>query len=606
MFLYYFPVQYFNTDCDAEVNMKSIKTKLMISFLLIICFVITLYTMFYYSQSSSSIKTKVGTESYNSLVQLDSNMSNSFNEIESIAKPFFVNQDLQKLLLGKKTDIESIIALRTNLSQTIDTNYYLDDMTVLDGDMEYFLGVKPIVNTPLLYQNMKEKFIESNRDSNLWLGPFYVMTTNEPRKYYIQCKPIRRISNYSDIIGYLCISIDESKIKDSYLNIITNSKASLGIINSNGIVFSNSDNNLVGNTSDSLEQIYGMDILADNYNYKIYGNKLVSVYSSTLTGYIFYRIDELDDFNLKIRTLIIDIVAITLISIAVAFFIAMAFISKILNPLRKLEQNMMLVEKGNFENKVEITNDDEIGNLAKVYNNMIQKIKLLVEDIRVLERKKRESELYVLQTQINPHFIYNTLSTIKWLAVKFGEIELSDLVSDFGMVLRSSISIGKQYVTLSEEIKCLKSYGAIQRVRFDKKFEILFEVDESIMNCVVLKFMLQILLENAIVHGIEPKKEIGLIRVVCKPQGNELFFCVEDNGIGITPEVLSDLRNKLKSQHFEGFMKSIGLLNLKERLRIYYGEEYKIYIESTANVCTKVFFYTPIQWEVPTNENDNS
>ena len=115
------------------------------------------------------------------------------------------------------------------MAQTIDTNYYLDDITILDSNMEYILGVKSIINTELLYNETKEKFIENKRDGNLWLGPFYVLTTtNEPRKYYIQCKTIRRISDYSDIIGYLCISIDESKIKDSYLNIITNSTRSHG------------------------------------------------------------------------------------------------------------------------------------------------------------------------------------------------------------------------------------------------------------------------------------------------------------------------------------------------------------------------------------------
>jgi len=534
-------------------------------------------------------------------------MSNSFSEIDSIVKPIFVNLSLQKLLLSPKAEIETVVALRAYLAQTIDTNYYLDDMTILNNNMEYILGVKSIINTELLYKQIKEKFLESNEDSYAWLGPFYILTTtNEPRKYYIQCKPIRRISTYTDIIGYFCISIDESKLKDSYLNIINNSKSNLGIINSNGIIFSNSDDRMVGKDTSSLEQMYGEDIMDKNVNYRIHGNKLVSVYSSKKTGYLFYRIDELDEVNLQIRTLIFNIVFITLISFAVAFIIAMVFVSRILNPLKKLEHNMMLVEKGNFESKVEITNEDEIGNLAKVYNNMIQKIKLLVDDIRVLERKKRKSELYVLQTQINPHFIYNTLSTIKWLAVKFGEIELSDLVSNFGMVLRSSITIGKQFVTVSEEIQCLKSYSAIQKVRFDNKFEIEFEVDESILECVVLKFMLQILLENAIVHGIEPKKETGLIRVICKPKGEELFFCVEDNGIGITSEKLQELKDKLKSQHFEGFMKSIGLLNLKERLRIYYGEEYEIHIESMVNVGTKVFFYTPIQREAPSNENDYS
>ena len=585
--------------------MKSIKTKLMLSFMLIICFVIALYTIFYYFQSLNNIKLKAGTGSYNSLVQLEKNVSNSFREIDSITKPIFVNPNVQKLLISK-ADIETVVSMRTNLAQIIDTNYYLDDMTILNSDMEYILGVKSIISTELLYKLVKEQFTENNGDSNLWLGPFNVYTTtNEPRKYYIQCKTIRRISNFNEIIGFLCISIDESKIKDSYMNIIDNSKSSLGIINSKGIVFSNSDDKLIGKTSEFLVQTYGEEMLNSNYNYRIYGNKLVSVFTSKQNGYIFYRVDELDEFNMEIRTLVVNIVIVILISFVAAFFVAMVFVSRILEPLKKLKQNMMMVQKGNFENKVDIANEDEIGNLAQAYNNMIQKIKLLLEDVRVLERKKRESELYVLHTQINPHFIYNTLSTIKWLAVKFGEIELSDLVSNFGMVLRSSISIGKRFVTLKEEIQCLKSYGDIQRVRFDKKFEILFDVDESILDCVVLKFMLQILLENSIVHGIEPKKESGLIRVVCKPEAGKLYFCIEDNGTGITPEKLQELKDKLKSRHFEGFMKSIGLLNLKERLRIYYGEEYEIHIESEVNVGTKVFFHTPIQWEVPSDENDN-
>ena len=587
--------------------MKSIKTKLMLSFLLIICFVIALYTLFYYLQSLSSIKVKVGTESYNSLVQLDRNITNSFSEITNIGKPIFVNQDVQRLLLSSKADIETIVSLRTYLAQTIDTNYFLADMTILDNNMEYLLGVKSIVDTERLYRTVFDEFIRSNEDGNMWLGPFNVLTsTNEPRKYYIQCKPIRRISKFNDIIGYLCISIDESKIKDSYMNIINNSTSSIGIINSSGIVFSNSDNELIGKNSDVLEQIYGKGMLDRNYDYRISGKKLISVYPSRKMGYIFYRVDELDEFNLQMRALVVNIVIVTLISLIVAFFVAMVFVSRIINPLRQLKQNMMLVEKGNFENKVEITSEDEIGDLAKVYNNMIQKIKLLVENIRILERKKRESELYVLQTQINPHFIYNTLSTIKWLAVKFGEIELSNLVSNFGMVLRSSISIGKQFVTVFEEIQCLKSYSEIQRVRFDRKFEIIFEVDESILSCVVLKFVLQILLENSIVHGIEPKKGTGMIKVICRPQEGKLFFCVEDNGVGIAPEKLQELREKLQSEHFEGFDKSIGLLNLKERLRIYYGEEFEVQIESTEDTGTKVFFHTPVQWEVPSNENDHS
>lgn len=252
---------------------------------------------------------------------------------------------------------------------------------------------------------------------------------------------------------------------------------------------------------------------------------------------------------------------------------------------------MKEVEQGHFDNaNIEVISENEIGSLSKSFNIMTAEIKKLMEENIYEQKQKRKNELKALQSQINPHFLYNTLDSIIWMAEGNKNKEVVLMTSSLAKLLRQSISNENEVLTIGQEMEYIKSYLTIQKMRYKDKMEYVIDVDKDIYGFEIVKLVLQPIVENAIYHGIKFKDTMCLLRIRGYCAGNNIIIKVIDNGIGMTKEVLSHIFDEQKQNHKSN---GVGIFNVQMRLRLYYGRNYGISYESTPGEGTTATIIIP-------------
>jgi two-component system sensor histidine kinase YesM len=281
-----------------------------------------------------------------------------------------------------------------------------------------------------------------------------------------------------------------------------------------------------------------------------------------------------------------------LLLIIISSIIAIILSGEITKPLKVLANSMKEVQKGHFENAaVESIDSNEIGMLSKSFNIMTRKIQELMEQ-NVLEQKlKRKSELRALQSQINPHFLYNTLDSIIWMSEGGKNQEVVLMTSSLAKLLRQSISNEDEIVTIASEIGYTKSYLTIQKMRYKDKLEFEIVLEDEVMKESIVKLVLQPLVENAIYHGIKYKDGKGLIKISGFRQEQDIIIRIEDNGKGMDEETLKHVFDRKESNsHSNG----VGINNVNNRLKLYYGSRYGLAYDSKLSEGTIVEVRIPI------------
>jgi two-component system sensor histidine kinase YesM len=259
---------------------------------------------------------------------------------------------------------------------------------------------------------------------------------------------------------------------------------------------------------------------------------------------------------------------------------------------------MREVQAGDFNQQVEVALRDEIGQLGKGYNIMVAKIKELIQDVYESELSKKESELRVLQSQINPHFLYNTLNSITWMSYREGAEKTADMLQHLSDFFRYNLSQGSDIISLRQELNIVESYLYLSNIRFADKLTYSIEVDERFADVLIPKLILQPLVENAVVHGIEQIEENGFVNVSVRESEGALLIEVTDNGLGIPPDTLEMLRGAILSEKRTVYPEDNGgfaLLNVRDRLINHFGEGVAIEISSKRNIGTTVKMLIPLR-----------
>ncbi|MCE5286156.1 MAG: sensor histidine kinase [Pelosinus sp.] len=303
-----------------------------------------------------------------------------------------------------------------------------------------------------------------------------------------------------------------------------------------------------------------------------------------------FSVEETEEEIARIRIIFFGIGLLTLV---LAFMAAMYFTSSIAKPLSKLRSLMKQAEEGDLTVQFKSRYNDEIGQLGNSFNNMIREISKLIELVYTEQKSKREAELKTLQAQIKPHFLYNTLDTIHWMAQAHGADDIEEVVGALANLFRIGLSKGKEMITVGEELKHIKSYLIIQKARYEDKLDYAVEFDEDILHYSVIKLLLQPLVENAIYHGLNAKRGGGKLVIIAKKRNNQLYFSVTDNGNGITPEKIQEINEMLlkkKSPENLGY----GVFNVNERIRLVFGDEYGLIFHSVYGEGTTVEIWHPL------------
>ncbi|MCI8995675.1 MAG: sensor histidine kinase [Lachnospiraceae bacterium] len=295
--------------------------------------------------------------------------------------------------------------------------------------------------------------------------------------------------------------------------------------------------------------------------------------------------------TLKMRLFVVFVAA----SFLLVLMLINAFISsRITNPIQELEKSVNAIEAGELDTEVYAKGAYEIQHLGRSIGDMAKRIQALMQDIVVEHESKRKSEFDTLQSQINPHFLYNTLDIIVWMIENEQKQEAVKVVTALARFFRISLSRGKSIIPVKDELEHVRNYLMIQQMRFKNKFVYEIQAEDEVMELGSLKLMLQPLVENAIYHGMEFMDGDGEIHVQVRRDGEDLWFEVRDNGLGMTREQAESLlseKNHVSSRRGSG----IGVKNVNERIRLYFGEAYGLSIESEPDEGTRILLRLPAE-----------
>ena len=290
------------------------------------------------------------------------------------------------------------------------------------------------------------------------------------------------------------------------------------------------------------------------------------------------------------------IVFVILLIIFIVILINSYISFRVTNPIRELEKSVKELEEGNLDADIYMGGSYEVQHLGKSVQDMKFRIKGLMQDIVNEHEEKRKSEFDSLQAQINPHFLYNTLDIIVWQIENEKQSEAVHTVTALARFFRLSLGKGKNIVTVKDEIDHVKNYLMIQHMRFKNKFDYEFDIAEDVLELPSLKLMLQPLVENAIYHGMEFMDGDGLITLKAWREEDELYLSVADNGLGMTEDKVEMILTG-KSSSGNGRGSGIGVKNVNERIKLYFGEAYGITIDSEPDEGTTVIIHLPAKDE---------
>lgn len=344
------------------------------------------------------------------------------------------------------------------------------------------------------------------------------------------------------------------------------------------------------------------------------GGTLLFMYqSSTFTGWRTVGVFPTRDSISEVRQIQFYVVSFVFVVCLFGLSASLWFSRSIAQPIFRLMSYMRRAETGNLRPGRWSDRADEIGMLGNSYNRMLAQIRQLISLNELRERQKRDAEMRSLQEHIKPHFLYNTLDTIHWMARKEGAEDVSGMVGALSRLFRIGLSKGQDYIPLHSEIEHMTSYLQIQQTRYRDRLQYTLNIPEDLRDLFVLKLLLQPLIENAIYHGIKGRRGPGHIRVEARLEHNRLLLTVQDNGAGMSNERLAEMQQLLEaplasleasSPGMTG--KSYGMLNVQARLRLSFGDEYGIMLESREGEGTSVTIIHPLMRELPATKQINN
>nr|WP_307993188.1 sensor histidine kinase [uncultured Niameybacter sp.] len=267
--------------------------------------------------------------------------------------------------------------------------------------------------------------------------------------------------------------------------------------------------------------------------------------------------------------------------------------SRLSAPLYRLQKSMKLVEEGNFNIRLQETGEYIVSELSKTFNKMVERIEGLKHEIVKEQDHKRKKEMEVLQSQINPHFLYNTLDSIIWLIEDERTEEATTMITALSRFFRIGISSGKNIITVRKELEHARNYLAIQKIRYKSKFDYNIEASPEVLELPTLKLLLQPLIENALCHGIEYIQHKGEISIKVYEEEGTLIYQIQDNGVGIPPHIMEHLLDENYNLETKG--SGVGLKNVHKRIQLYYGNTYGVKVESELEEGTKIEIRIPIR-----------
>ena len=369
-----------------------------------------------------------------------------------------------------------------------------------------------------------------------------------------------KIQNNNDTIGYIVSSIHSQDFTYLFSNQLSNDEG-FGIISKeNEPIYINS----ILETSGIFDKLHYAWISNSKYD-DYFNDYYITIQNIENTGFkqIVIHPKVLSSSTMNRMYLMVGLLAV--LSFIVCIIVAQKTTTSFTQPINQMNQAMKQVQEGKLDTSIPVLRNDEFGVLSQNFNVMTQELSNFLEQKIETQRKLADIQIAMMQAQLNPHFLYNTLDTIKWMA-KSAKVEpISQLSQKLARILRTSI-VKEQFITIGEEFQICSAYGEIQNIRFQGKYQFLFDCPKDLLSYKIPKLIIQPLVENAIIHGLR-MKEAGIIKVFASKNNDAIILSVQDNGIGIDDEMMQFI-NTHQWKQIDGH---IGMYNVDSILRLHYG-----------------------------------
>ncbi|WP_239616073.1 cache domain-containing sensor histidine kinase [Cohnella mopanensis] len=577
---------------------RSFQTNIVLAFVLVILMTILIMSVTSYYLSRDSVKTNTQAYTLELVKQVNQNIKSYVNGMKYMSSLVANNRSVQQYL-----STESFESLREEKKQKDTVSDFLEAMfisrsdiasiNIFGSDDKFISGRKDFELNP----NFEIKSMKWYKDAIAANGADVVSSSHvQPiikGRYPWVVSLSRELLSHDGTqkLGVFLVDLNFNVLSDMLKDIKLGDRGYVFIIDSSGkivyhpqqqLIYSNLKSELIDNVLANTSGTFTSDEGSRSRIYSIqdsdFGWKIIGV------SYV----NELVANQQNMRS---SFILLGIICIVIAIMISVLLTQRISQPIKMLEHHMKEVEKGNFDIHVPVPRTIEIGRLARTFNIMVGKIKELMTQAISDQEQKRKSEIKALQSQINPHFLYNTLDSIIWMAESYKAKEITIMTSALAKLLRSSISKGEELVQISTEVEHITSYLKIQKMRYSNKMDYLVEISESLRDYLSIKLILQPIVENAIYHGIKKKRGSGWIMIRSEETESDILLIVEDNGYGMDNEKCKSLLHP--STIRSGSRGGVGVRNVHERLQLYFGTQYGLSYTSELGVGTVVTIRFP-------------
>lgn len=372
------------------------------------------------------------------------------------------------------------------------------------------------------------------------------------------------------------------------------------LMDSNGEIIYHPKQKLIYNNLYEENNITAISYDDGSVEEEFHGEKrIVTVKTVSYTGWKLVRVVPMSVFEMGISDMRLVVILFVALAMLMIIVINQLVSARIAMPLKKLNDSVKDLESGNMNPDIYVGGSLEVEHLGMTLRSTVEQLRQLMDDIVKEQEKKRKSELDALQSQINPHFLYNTLDSIVWMIEGERYQDAVFMITQLASLFRISLSRGKTIISIADEIKHAKNYMNIQKVRYKNSFSVEFDIDEEIMECCTVKLVIQPLLENAIYYGVEGMDGDGEIKVKGYRKDQDIYIEVSDNGFGMPQDVVDALLTENERVPQKG--SGVGLINVYNRIRLRFGNAYRLEIESIPDEGTIVRIHLPYVIYSPEN-----
>lgn len=519
--------------------------------------------------------------------KLTENLSTQLIESKANEAGAWLNQRIRELHTISRTptvvsmEDDALKKYITQLSNDMDSyygnNYGTFSINRLDG-LEYITEYQTIDVSDRDYYN---EILITDKE---YVISKPIISKTDQSLITVACYPI--FDKSSEKIGFVAAAISLKKLTEITDNLIFYNGESM-ILDSSGAIYTHLNKNLSSSLKENIikhipsnfiDKISLYDMKEGDKDYVVFYVPIPNSPNWFLSTVV-ERAELYKDTKMLTNSLVSIWILLLFIAISISYFVG----KLATNRIKILSNAMQDIRMGKMETSITLNGDDELSSLADDFNGMVQEINSLMKKIYQQQKEEGQRELQVLQSQINPHFLYNTLDTLQWKALEYNAVELSEMIVSLSSFFRISLSKGKEIITLEKELEHVKNYLFIQQFRYNDILNYEINCDPKFYSYQLPKIIIQPLVENAIYHGIKPKLISGTVKVSVFEEENFLNIVVEDDGVGISSGKLRGIRRNLE-EHFSG--NNYGLYNVNRRLFLHYGQDSKISITSTENQGT--------------------